>query len=128
MTKFLTLFLKILITLPVIVFLFFVTLSNRDQILNLTWSPLHNAASVSLPIVLFAALVIGFVWGSLILWSNTLIMRAERRALKKQISVLEKQLELQRVEAARQAAQKTTNAKVEYAQPPTPRIAAPEIL
>lgn len=126
MVKFLTLFLKILITLPLIALLFFVTLSNRDQILNLTWSPLHGEASVSLPVALFIALVIGFIWGSLIMWSNTLVMRAERRAFKKQIAALEKQIEIQRGEAVRHSQQK--NIQADYAPPPTPRIAAPEIL
>ena len=125
MTKFLTLFLKTLITLPVIAFLLFVTLSNRDQVIDLTWSPLHNSLSLSLPIVLFAALVIGFVWGSLILWSNTLVMRAERRAYKKQVAFLERQMEIQRIEISRH---NTKPSKDAYMPPPTPRIAAPEIL
>jgi len=122
--KYVALIFKVLITLPVIAFLFFLTLSNREQELPLTWSPLSGPVTVSLPIVIFAGLVLGFIWGSLILWSNTLELRAERRALKKKVMLLEKELETRRLEYARALSVK----KEVYVPPPTPRIAAPEIL
>ena len=128
MAKFLSLFLKILVTIPVIAFLFFLTISNRSQSLKITWSPVNDAVDISLPILLFSALVAGFVWGSLILWSNTLEMRAERRVLKKKISDLEKQISVQSKEIERLAAQKSVIPPVSYAPAPVPRIASPEIL
>ena len=124
--KYIALILKILITIPVLAFLFFVTLSNRDQSLSVIWSPLHDSVHLSLPIIFFAALVIGFVWGSLILWSNTLELRAERRNYKKQITVLENQLQILRDERERAKPVIITSTE------PTPRIAAvnvsPDIL
>ncbi len=131
MTKFLALFIKVIITLPVVAALFFVTLSNRDLTAELTWSPLHDPAMISLPLIIFISCILGFIWGSLILWSNTLELRAQRRALKKQIATLEKQVDFQRMEieryaALQQAAQIST--KPVPAHQPTPRIAVPEIL
>ncbi|PZP57478.1 MAG: hypothetical protein DI586_00135 [Micavibrio aeruginosavorus] len=132
MMKFLNLFIKVLITLPVIAALFFITLSNRGVYLDMTWSPLHEAAALSLPLIIFVTCIIGFIWGSLILWSNTLELRAERRALKKQIAILEKQIDFQRMEIERQAAlkqaAKNETIRISNTAQPTPRIAVPEIL
>lgn len=127
MAKFLSLFLKVLVTLPVVAFLFFLTIENRDQSLQLTWSPLNEAVAVSAPLIIFAGLVVGFIWGSLILWSNTLEMRAERRALKKQVAQLENQIALQRSEYDR-ALKARTVPVVEEVPAPTPRIAYPEVI
>lgn len=126
MTKFLTLLLKVIITLPVIGYLFFVTLENRGGNLDFVWSPFHDVVSIPLPLILFLGLVAGFVWGSVIMWSNTLYLRSDKREMKKKIASLEHQLELQKREAERlvkpalvQSAHTTTTA---------PRIAAPEVL
>lgn len=127
MTRFISLFLKILVTIPVIAFLFFLTITNREQMLNLTWSPLSDATEISLPIVMFVCVVAGFVWGSLILWSNSLSFRAEHRAAKKQIATLERQLSVQSAEIERLSRGQSTR-QAEFVKPPTPRIATPEIL
>lgn len=128
MAKFLSLFLKVLVTLPVVAFLFFLTIENRDQNLQLTWSPFSEAIAISTPLIIFAGLVIGFIWGSLILWSNTLEMRAERRALKKQVAQLENQITLQRTEYDRALKTKTVPVHQDITPPPTPRIAYPEVI
>ena len=128
MAKFLSLFLKILVTLPVVAILFFLTLENRGQSFSLTWSPFNEAVAVSAPIVIFAGLVIGFIWGSLILWSNTLEIRADRRALRKQVASLENQIALQRSEYDRALKMRAASAANDIVPPPTPRIASPEII
>ncbi len=128
MTKFLALFIKALVTVPVVAALFFVTLSNRDASLDLTWSPMHEATMISVPLIIFISCVLGFMWGSFILWSNTLELRAERRSLKKQISALEKQVDFQRMEIERQTALKQAQIQSPPSSAPMPRIAVPEIL
>lgn len=126
MAKFLSLLIKILVTIPVVAFLGFVSISNRSANLDIIWSPLHDSAVLSLPVIVFIAIVFGFVWGSLILWSNTLYLREERRALKKQVITLEKQLSAQRQDFERVIAQRNPVAPV--ADPQTvSRISAPEL-
>ncbi len=127
MTKFIALFCKILITLPVIAILFFLTLSNKDQQLSLTWSPLSGPVSLSLPVILFLAIVAGFVWGALIMWSNTLGLREERRALKKKTAQLEKELELARSERDRIAKERPLHAPTATNAVSAPLLGVPEI-
>ena len=102
MTKFISLFLKILVTIPVVALLIFITLGNQEQVLKFKWSPIHESISLSLPIIIFISVIFGFVWGSLILWSNTLDLRADRRAFKKKVSELETRLEKQRIDHERE--------------------------
>lgn len=114
---------KFLVTLPVIALLVYVTIANREGKIEFSWSPFHSPEILSLPLIIFAAVILGFLWGSLILWSNTLQMKEEARANKKRIANLEAQLDLQRVEyeklKGKIASADTGNA---------PRIAGPEIL
>lgn len=126
MTKFLTLLLKVLITLPVIAYLFFVTLENRGESLSFIWSPLHTAVSIPLPLILFLGLVAGFVWGSVIMWSNTLYLRGDKRELKKKVASLEQQLEIQKRESDRLSKPKTVHEH--NSTMPAPSLVAPEIL
>lgn len=91
-------FCRVLITVPVIGFLIFLTIANRELNVSLIWSPLHDAQLLSLPVIIFASVISGFIWGSLILWSNTLSMKEEARMNRKRITQLEAQIDLQGVE------------------------------
>ena len=107
-------------------YLFFVTLENRDQSLDFVWSPFHGALSLSLPLILFLGLIAGFIWGSVIMWSNTLYLRTDKRELKKKLAAIEQQIELQKRETEKAA--KTAVIQAAQSSAANVRIAAPEIL
>ena len=102
------------------------TLENRGQSFDFVWSPFHGALSLSLPLILFMGLVAGFIWGSVIMWSNTLYLRADKRELKKKLATIENQMELQKRESER--AEKTAIIQAAQSSAANARIAAPDIL
>lgn len=58
-----------------------------------TWSPFHPDMTMPLSLVCLAALVIGFVAGSFIVWIDHFPIRRERRKQQKTIRKLERELE-----------------------------------
>lgn len=114
---------KLLVTIPLAALFIYLIIANRAEMVIFNWSPLHASLELSLPFIIFAAVIIGFLWGSLILWSNTLQAKEELRASRKRIANLEAQLDLQRVEYEKL---KGRLQAVEHGN--ATRIAGPEIL
>ena len=118
---------KFLITIPLIAYLVYLTIANRAVDFEMSWSPLQGSAVLSLPVIIFAAVIAGFIWGSLILWSNTLQIKEEARVNRKRIANLEAQLDLQRVEYEKLRG-RLQAAEHEGAHATAARISGPEIL
>jgi len=119
--KYVSFAIKALITLPLIAYLLFLTLENRSVRVDFVWSPFADAVNIALPLLALGVLVGGFIWGCMILWSNTLALRAERRHFKREKAALESRLSLQAAEMERlRTAQKKDT--------PAPQTYLPDIL
>lgn len=82
---------KFIITIVFVAVLLWLTFANRDAI-ALVWSPVHDAASVPVAVLILAATVFGFIWGTLIVWLNTAPLRRDRKRKAKDVARLEKEL------------------------------------
>ncbi|GJL85611.1 MAG: hypothetical protein DHS20C02_13860 [Micavibrio sp.] len=60
---------------------------------SLTWSPVHVPLELPLYMIGLALMALGFFLGSIITWMNMSKVRQDRRRQKKQIKILEKELE-----------------------------------
>jgi len=65
---------------------------NREPV-PLSWSPLHPPLDVPVFAFGLGLMALGFFLGSFITWLNTNSLRREKRRQKKQIKLLEKELE-----------------------------------
>ena len=82
---------KFLVTLFFVTILLWLAFANRESV-PVTWSPLHDPASVPVAVIILIAIVAGFIWGSLIVWLNSAPVRRDRRAKSRDITRLEKEL------------------------------------
>ena len=89
--------LKIIITLPFVAALLWVSFANRDFV-DFTWSPLHDASSLPIAVLVLGATITGFIWGGLIVWLNEAGHRRDRRVQRKDITRLEKELNAARLQ------------------------------
>jgi uncharacterized integral membrane protein len=83
--------LKFLITIFFVAVLLWLAFANRESV-SVTWSPLHDPASIPVAAIILVAIVAGFIWGSLIVWLNSAPLRRDRRMKAKDINRLEKEL------------------------------------
>ncbi len=65
---------------------------NRNSV-SLTWSPVHAPLELPLYMIGLVLMAIGFFTGTLMTWMNMSKVRQDRRRQKKQIKILEKELE-----------------------------------
>ncbi len=65
--------------------------ANR-QTVEITWSPLHPAASLPLYALALGLLATGFLIGSLFAWLESIPVRLEKTRQKRRIKTLEKEL------------------------------------
>ncbi len=65
--------------------------ANR-QTVEITWSPLHPAASLPLYALALGLLATGFLIGSLFVWLESIPVRLEKTRQKRRIKTLEKEL------------------------------------
>ena len=65
---------------------------NRGKI-DFFWSPLHPPASISVYLIVLAAVATGFVFGAMIVWMNHSSLRREKRDQKKEIKNLKQEVE-----------------------------------
>lgn len=82
---------KFIITIFFVAILLWLTFANRDAI-SLVWSPVHDAASVPVAVLILAATVFGFIWGALIVWLNSAPLRRDRKRKARDVARLEKEL------------------------------------
>ena len=91
--------LRILVTLPFVAALLWLTFANRDAV-PFIWDPLHAGADeMPLAIIIVCATVAGFMWGGLIVWLNQANVRRERRHQARELNRLEKELEQARTQS-----------------------------
>ena len=83
-------FFKIVLTLVFAAVLFWMILVNREAV-GLSFEPFLNSFPVPLAIVIFAAVIFGFVWGAMVVWLNEGKTRAECRKQRKEIQRLGQQ-------------------------------------
>lgn len=83
--------LKLLVTLPFVAILLWLSFANRDAI-SVVWSPLHEKTDIALAVVILAAVIAGFIWGALITWINYGTLRRAARINNRAITKLEKEL------------------------------------
>lgn len=86
-------FLKWIIALPLIIGVVLFALAN-PQTITLTYSPIHAAATLPLYFIALVFLGIGFLIGAFMAWVGMSAVRAERRALKKKVKELEKDINI----------------------------------
>jgi hypothetical protein len=114
-----------LITLPIIAYLLFVTVENRASQIDFVWSPFSSPLHIAFPLVALATLCAGFIWGCVILWSNSFTLRSERISYRREKEALEKQLSLQAAEIERlRNLQKPVAPNIQN----MPAISPPEVL
>ncbi|MEM8832948.1 MAG: LapA family protein [Pseudomonadota bacterium] len=83
--------LRWIIAFPIIVGVLIFALAHPDLV-TVTWSPLHDSFKLPLYFVVLIFLAIGFLLGAFIAWINFLPAFSEKRALKKRVKSLEKDL------------------------------------
>lgn len=87
MMSFIRWILSLIIAVAAVLF----ALGNRDDI-PLTWSPLHEPATLPVFVPVLIALLGGFIAGGFVVWANAAPIRADRRRQRKQIAKLEEEL------------------------------------
>jgi uncharacterized integral membrane protein len=83
--------LKLVVTLPFVAVLLWLSFANRDTV-NLLWSPLHEKTDIALAVVILIAVISGFIWGALITWINYGTLRRAARINNRALTKLEKEL------------------------------------
>lgn len=78
-------------TLILIVIIAAFAILNRD-IVDVTYSPVHDPYALPLYAVILGALITGFLIGGCAVWINHLGLRRTKRKQNKQIKTLEKEL------------------------------------
>lgn len=78
-----------------LVFTAFVTafaVMNRFEI-DLVWSPVHDSVAFPFYAVFLVALLVGFLFGGVLVWINAGSVRKDRRLQRREIKLLEKEIE-----------------------------------
>ena len=81
---------KALVTILFVIIIFWVSIFNRDAV-NFSVYPLIDAQSVPLALVILGSVMLGFIWGALIVWINGGGTRTEARRLRREIKSIEKE-------------------------------------
>ena len=83
-------FVGFIITVSIAVF----AVLNREEV-SFFWNPLVSDEAIVIPVYMVAlgSMALGFVFGGVIVWFNAANVRRERRKQKKEIKVLEKELD-----------------------------------
>lgn len=88
-------FLKWLFALPFIIAAVSFAIANSETI-TLIWSPFHGKLTLPLYALTLGFLVVGFLLGAFMTWLGMGKLRSERRAYKKDVKRLEKELKDQK--------------------------------
>ena len=73
-----------------------VAVMNRFSV-DLVWSPVNDSISLPFYVVLLGALLVGFLFGGMLVWINGGSVRSEKRKQKREIKILEKEIHKQNV-------------------------------
>ncbi len=81
-----------IITLLILLVVLAFTVKNNAEI-TLTFWPFDTAATMPLPLLVFALLFVGFFLGSLTTWFGSIPARLEARRLRKEVAALQKKFD-----------------------------------
>jgi len=81
---------KALVTILFVIIIFWVSVFNRDAV-NFSAYPLIDSTSIPLALIILGSVMLGFIWGSIIVWLNGGVTRAEARRLRREVKSLEKE-------------------------------------
>lgn len=101
--------LRWIFSIPLIVVSVYLAISNKDNI-AFTYSPIHEPIEFPLYFLILASIAVGFFFGSITTWLAGGKVRKEKRALKKSVKSLEKELDTVHKKAAIKDAAIETNA------------------
>lgn len=80
--------LKFLTTIFFVALLFWLVLLNREPVI-MTFIPLQEGIPLPLAVIIGVSMMLGFIWGGLIVWYNNLSVRADYRRQIKDLKNLE---------------------------------------
>jgi uncharacterized integral membrane protein len=81
---------KALVTILFVIIIFWVSVFNRDAV-NFSVYPLIDSASIPLALIILGSVMLGFIWGAVIVWLNGGVTRSEARRLRREVKSLEKE-------------------------------------
>tara|TARA_R110002072_G_scaffold77949_2_gene181202 strand:- start:44 stop:379 length:336 start_codon:yes stop_codon:yes gene_type:complete len=65
----------------------------NDEMVLITFSPVHEPISLPVYLIVLGFMAFGFIFGSIVTWLNGAKLRKTRRKQKKEIRILEKEVE-----------------------------------
>lgn len=81
---------KALVTILFVIIIFWISIFNRDAV-DFTAYPFIETSQIPLALIILTSVMIGFIWGAVIVWLNGGVTRAEARRLKRELKSLEKE-------------------------------------
>ena len=81
---------KALVTILFVMIVFWLSIFNRAAV-DFTVYPLMEGMQFPLALIILGAVLLGFIWGALIVWFNGGVARSEARKLKREVNLLEKE-------------------------------------
>jgi uncharacterized integral membrane protein len=81
---------KALVTILFVIIIFWVSIFNREAV-DFSLYPFIDATPIPLALIILCAVMLGFIWGAVIVWLNGGVTRAEARRLKREVKALEKE-------------------------------------
>lgn len=84
--------LRFLIGLIITITIALFAVLNRGEA-SFTWSPVHDSITLPIYIIILGSMAAGFIFGGAIVWLNAGKLRKEKRKQKKNIKMLEKEVE-----------------------------------
>ncbi len=68
-----------------------IAIMNRHEV-TFSWSPVNDNLTLPLYAIILSSMVVGFIFGGIMVWINSGKIRKERRKQKKEIKLLEKEI------------------------------------
>jgi uncharacterized integral membrane protein len=81
---------KTLVTILFVVIIFWLSVLNRQDV-DFSVYPFLEGLSLPLPIIILCSVLLGFMWGALIVWLNGGKTRSEARRLRRELKNAEQQ-------------------------------------
>jgi uncharacterized integral membrane protein len=82
---------KFLVTFLFVVIILWLSVFNRSAVEFSVYPFVLDALSVPLAIIILGSVLIGFIWGALIVWLNGGKTRSEARRLRREVKSLEQE-------------------------------------
>lgn len=81
---------KALVTILFAVMIIWLSVLNRESV-DFSLAPFVDGLSLPLPIIIFVATLLGFIWGGIMAWLNGGKIRSEVSRLRREIKHIEKE-------------------------------------